>query len=114
MRTESGTRSSTQLHAIHQEANRHVGLRLTHPASFRLGLSDHSPFYHADVPILYLFGGRDPDYNTPRDTWEKLIPAKVEKVARLALLTALRVADRPERITFDKTADPWLPRFLDE
>ncbi|MFW6108585.1 MAG: M28 family metallopeptidase, partial [bacterium] len=99
-----GTRSSPELHLLHQEANRHVGLRLEHPASYRLGRSDHSPFYHARVPILYLFGGLDPDYNTPRDTWEKLLPAKVEKVARLAFLTAWEAAERKERITF--RADP--------
>ncbi|MFO8013114.1 MAG: M28 family peptidase [Phycisphaerae bacterium] len=95
-----GTRSSADLHRIHRECNRHVGLVLEHPASFRLGLSDHSPFYFADVPILYLFGGRDPDYNTPGDTWDKLIPGKVEKVARLAFLTAREVADRAERLVF--------------
>jgi len=97
-----GTRSSEDVHAIHQAANRHVGLRLTHPESFRLGRSDHSPFYFAGVPILYLFGGLDPDYNTPQDTWDKLIPPKVEKVARLAFLTALEVAQRAERPRFHK------------
>jgi hypothetical protein len=101
------TRSSTDLHALHQEANRHVGLKLVHPNSFRLGLSDHSPFYYANVPIMYLFGGRDPDYNTPRDTWDRLIPGKVEKVARLAFLTAWAVAERHDRLTFEKARDPW-------
>ena len=101
------TRSSKELHAIHQEANRHVGLKLVHPQTLRLGLSDHSPFYYAGVPIMYLFGGRDPDYNTPRDTWDKLIPEKVEKVARLAFLTSWAAAERKERLTFDKTLDPW-------
>ena len=97
-----GTRSSRDVHEIHQNANRHVGLKLTHPASFRLGRSDHSPFYSAGVPILYLFGGLDPDYNTPRDTWDKLIPKKVEKVARLVFLTALEVAQRTECPRFNK------------
>lgn len=95
-----GTRSSPQLHQVHQEMNQHVGLRVSHPASFRLGRSDHSPFYYAGVPIMYLFGGLDPDYNTPRDTWDKLIPGKVEKVGRLAFLTALAVANRDDRLTF--------------
>ena len=102
-----GTCSSKELHQIHQEANRHIGLTLVHPGSYRLGLSDHSPFYYAGVPILYLFGGRDPDYNTPRDTCDKLIPGKVEKVARLAFLTAWRVAEGKDRITFVKSLDPW-------
>ena len=46
------------------------------------------------------FGGRDPDYNTPRDTWDKLIPGKLEKVGRLAFLTALKVAQREARLKF--------------
>jgi hypothetical protein len=95
-----GTRSSEELHQTHQRMNRHVGLELKHPASFRLGRSDHSPFYFARVPILYLFGGLDPDYNTPQDTWDKLIPGKLEKVGRLAFLTALEVAQREDRLTF--------------
>jgi len=100
-----GTRSSKQLHRIHQELNRYVGLRLTHPMSYRLGLSDHSPFYYAKVPILYLFGGLDPDYNSPEDTWDKLIPEKVEKVARLAFLTAIEAGNLKEGFRFEKKED---------
>ena len=108
-----GTRSSPELHEIHQRLNRHVGLNLTHPSEFRLGRSDHSPFYLAGVPIMYLFGGRDPDYNTPRDTCDKLIPAKMEKVARLAFLTALEVAEREARITFTRSTEQ-RPLFMPE
>ena len=101
-----GTRSSPELDQIHQRVNRHVGLRLEHPATYRLGRSDHSSFYFAGVPILYLFGGLDPDYNTPGDTWNKLLPKKVEKVARLAFLTAREVAERRDRIRFDDSGAP--------
>jgi hypothetical protein len=66
----------------------------------------HTAFYFAGVPIMYLFGGLDPDYNTPRDTPDKLIPHKVEKVAKLAFLTAQAIAERSERISFDNTAGP--------
>ena len=106
-----GTRSSPDLHKLHQRLNRHVGLNLIHPDRFRLGLSDHSPFYLAGVPIMYLFGGHDPDYNTPRDTYDKLIPGKLEKVARLAFLTALEVAERKDRISFARSSEQ-RPRFL--
>ena len=95
-----GTRSSSVLHQIHQEMNQQIGLNLVHPGSFRLGRSDHTPFYYANVPIMYLFGGLDPDYNTPRDTWDKLIPGKVEKVARLSFLTAWAVAQMEQRLKF--------------
>ncbi len=97
-----GTTSSPELHQIHQQVNQHVGLRLTHPQSYRLGLSDHSAFYYAGIPIMYLFGGLEPNYHSPRDTWDKLVPAKVEKVARLAFLTAWQVAELPQRLTFNK------------
>jgi hypothetical protein len=106
-----GTRSSRELHEIHQRLNEYVGLLLTHPQSFRLGRSDHTAFYDAGVPIMYLFGGLDPDYNTPGDTPDKLIPHKVERVAKLAFLTAQAIAERPERIQFDRSANPsgfWL------
>lgn len=99
------TRSSDRVHALHQEMNRHVGLRLVHPRSVRLGRSDHSPFYLANIPVMYLFGGLDDDYNTPEDTWDKLIPGKVEKVARLAFLTARAVAEDPARPTFRASED---------
>jgi hypothetical protein len=104
-----GTRSSPDLHRLHQEANQHVGLRLEHPQSFRLGRSDHTPFYYAGVPILYLFGGLDPDYNTPRDTWDRLIEGKVEKVARLAFLTAREAAERPERLRYERHQEGEVP-----
>ena len=81
--------------------NRRVGLRLIHPRSLRLGRSDHTAFYYAQVPIMYLFGGIDPDYSTPEDTWDKLIPGKVEKVAGLAFLTAQYAAEKEDRIRFD-------------
>jgi len=46
------------------------------------------------------YAALDADHNTPRDTWDKLLPAKVEKVARLAFLTALEVAERQSRPRF--------------
>ena len=97
-----GTRSSAQLHEIHQWANKNVGLKLVHPTSLRLGLSDHSPFYERGVPILYFFGGLTVDYHTTDDRPEKLIPAKLELVSKLAFITAWSVAERKKRILFTK------------
>lgn len=103
------SRTSELVHTLHQQAARQVGLKLQHPLSYRLGRSDHTAFYDARVPVMYLFGGIDPDYNTPRDTWEKLIPGKVEKVARLALLSAWTVAERDDRPVFVPAPDPLAP-----
>ena len=101
------TRSSVELHQIHQEANRHVGLELIHPENMRLGLSDHTAFYLARVPTVYFFGGLHADYNTVNDTPDRLIPGKTERVARLAFLTALRVAQRESRISFAGESAEW-------
>lgn len=100
------TRSSNELHTIHQEMNNYVGLSLVHPRSYRLGRSDHTAFYRANIPVMYLFGGKDKEYNTPRDTWEKLIPSKLEKVSRLAYLTAFYVSNIKQRIEFNGFQEP--------
>jgi hypothetical protein len=85
--------------------NRHVGLKLTHPQFFRIGLSDHTAFYTAKVPVMYLFGGMHEDHNSPRDTPERLEMEKVRRVALLAFLTGYAVADREERILFKAEPD---------
>jgi len=100
-----GTSSSKELHKLHQRLDRYVKLRLTHPDSLRLGRSDHTAFYYAKVPIMYLFGGLDPDYNTPRDTWDKLILTKVEKVSHLPFLTSYAVAESQDRMKFEPNAE---------
>jgi len=94
------TRSSDELHRVHLEANRYVGLELVHPQNLRLGRADHTAFYMAQVPVMYLFGGRHDGYHTSEDTIDKLVPAKIEKTARLAFLTAYMVAQRNTRILF--------------
>ena len=99
------TRSSSELHELHQAVNRHVGLQLTHPDNFRIGRSDHTAFYLAGVPVMYLFGGLHRDYNTVEDTPDKLIPGKVEKIARLAFLTACTVSERTNPIRFDWSSE---------
>jgi len=96
------SRSSDVLHGLHQEANRHVGLRLKHPISFRLGRSDHTAFYRQRIPILYFFGGLNEQYHTPQDTIEHVSCDKIAKVAKLALLTAWGTANRVEPLPFHK------------
>lgn len=96
------TRSSPELHHIHLKANKRTRLDITHPPSYRLGRSDHTAFYLAGVPVMYLFGGLHPGYHSVRDTVDQLVPEKIEKIARLAFLTALMVAERSRRITFIK------------
>ncbi len=95
------TRSSQELHRIHQEANQHVGMKLVHPEDFRIGRSDHGRFFNVGVPVMYLFGGFHPEYNTPEDTVEKLKPQKLVRVARLAFHTAYIVVEEEKRPSFE-------------
>ncbi|HLE60469.1 MAG TPA: M20/M25/M40 family metallo-hydrolase [Thermoanaerobaculaceae bacterium] len=83
-------------------ANHHLKLS-TNKGGF--GASDHSSFYAADIPVLFLFTGAHEDYHKPSDTADRLnYPGMAEVVGFAADLT-LRVAGLPQRPTFQKVAD---------
>ena len=83
-------------------ANHHLKLS-TNKGGF--GASDHSSFYAADIPVLFLFTGAHEDYHRPSDTADRInYPGMVQVVGFGADLT-LRVADLPQRPTFQKVAD---------
>ncbi len=46
--------------------------------------SDHTAFYTAERPVLFLFTGAHGDYHRPTDTWEKLNPQGLETVTAFA------------------------------
>lgn len=56
------------------------------------GPSDHTAFYAAGVPVVFLFTGAHGDYHRPTDTWDKLNPQGLELVtaftARIVLAAA--------------------------
>ena len=45
-----------------------------------VGPSDHTAFYAAGVPVVFLFTGAHGDYHRPTDTWDKLNPQGLELV----------------------------------
>ena len=57
------------------------------------GGSDYRDFARARVPFVRFFGNFFPGYHEPADRAESLDPAQVQRVARLALATAWRLAD---------------------
>ncbi len=81
-----------------RRANAKVGLDLdekfdhdsTQNAIYRC---DHFPFLVAGVPDLWFFGGWHPGYHEPSDTVEKINWEKMQRVTRLAYLTAQRIAN---------------------
>jgi hypothetical protein len=61
--------------------------------------SDHINFAQRGVPILYFLDGTPPDYHRVTDSVEKIDAEAAARIARLAFLTALDVANaatRPE------------------
>ncbi|HPC83310.1 MAG TPA: M20/M25/M40 family metallo-hydrolase [Thermoanaerobaculaceae bacterium] len=58
------------------------------------GGSDYRDFARAGVPWVRFFGNFFPDYHEPGDTPNRLDPAQVRRVARLAFATAYTLADR--------------------
>jgi Zn-dependent M28 family amino/carboxypeptidase len=62
-------------------------------ASFdaRTGDSDHAPFANAGVPTVFFYFGLDPYYHTPKDTPDKVDPAKMEATGLVATELVLRV-----------------------
>jgi aminopeptidase YwaD len=69
------------------------------------GASDHSSFYAADIPVLFFFTGAHEDYHKPTDTADRLDYPRMAEVVAFASDATLRVADLPQRPTFQKVAD---------
>lgn len=55
--------------------------------------SDHTAFYAAGRPVLFLFTGAHGDYHRPTDTWDKLNPQGLETVTTFAGRVVAAVAD---------------------
>ncbi|MFQ5791993.1 MAG: M28 family peptidase [Acidobacteriota bacterium] len=64
------------------------------------GASDHSSFLLREIPSLFFFTGLHDDYHKPSDDWERLNPAGMAKVLRLAYRTADYLQALPERPPF--------------
>jgi len=97
-----GTAAQWQSLVEKLNANHHFKLS-TNKGGF--GASDHSSFYAADIPVLFLFTGAHEDYHKPSDTADTLRYKGMAEVVGFAADLTLRVADLPQRPTFQKVAD---------
>jgi hypothetical protein len=70
------------------------------------GPSDHTSFYAADVPVLFLFTGTHDQYHRPVDDAPLLNATGGAKIAALAADLAFEVADRSEPLAVIKLAQP--------
>lgn len=94
-----GSGTAREWAALLDEANKTAGFALARSES-GFGASDQQSFYVKDVPVLFFFTGTHEDYHKPSDTADKINAEGLAKVARLVADCAERIADAPERPTF--------------
>jgi hypothetical protein len=83
------------------EENARIGFNLVDMRKEQGG-SDHMSFLKKGVPAVFLFSGVHQDYHQVSDQAELIDNAKVAAAAKLAFLTALRLANDPRRYTVVK------------
>ncbi len=93
-----GTNYSPGYRAAVERWNRVVGLDLNYKWDADAALnvyqrSDQFPFALRDIPAVWWFTGFHPDYHQTTDTADRINYAKMEKIVRLAYLTAWEFAD---------------------
>lgn len=93
-----GTNYSPEYRKTVERDNNMVGLKLIYkwdqePALNVFFRSDHFPFALHNIPAVWWFTGFHPDYHQTTDTVEKINFAKMEKILKLAYLSAFDFAE---------------------
>src|SRR5207249_1695407 len=86
-----GADSAKELRQVLDDAARGLGLTLQLRGD-PFSPSDHTSFYAAGRPVLFLFTGAHGDYHRPTDTWEKINAPGLASVATLAMRVVSAVA----------------------
>jgi len=73
------------------------------------GPSDMTPFYAADVPVLFFTTGPEVDYHRPTDTADKVNGAGAIEVAKVAAATVAAL-DGDTPLTLQRTGHPFAQR----
>jgi hypothetical protein len=71
-----------------------------------VGPSDHSAFLGREIPVLFFFTGTHGDYHRPSDTWDRVNPDGMRKVAAVAYRAIRALADRDDRPAFARVPGP--------
>ena len=82
------------LTGINSKASKKVGINLKKLKKGYADSSDHSCFYRKGIPVVFYYDGGGDFAHKPADTWDKLSPLKMEKVARLCFLALSELANR--------------------
>jgi len=99
---------STELDTvIHEMNNEYIKLNFdyiyndrSHPDRFYYR-SDHYPYLRFGIPSVWFFCGTTPDYHQPTDTVDRVDFIKMERVTRLAYLTAYESGNKEELLKLD-------------
>jgi Zn-dependent M28 family amino/carboxypeptidase len=83
-----------------------VRFRYDFKAEDLLRRSDQWSFLARRIPAVFFFTGLHPDYHTPRDTAAKINYPKLEKVTKLAYLSAFQIANAPSRPAYVNAVAP--------
>lgn len=98
-----GTGTAPELDALVDELGADYRFVITKHAS-GTGPSDHTSFYMKKIPVLHFFTGTHRDYHRPSDTHEKLNVEGMRRVGEMVADIAVRLAEAPERPTYQETA----------
>ncbi len=97
----AGVDSGEGLRGLVTEAARGLGL-VPQLRGDPFSPSDHTAFYTAGVPVLFLFTGAHSDYHRPSDTWEKLNPQGLETATAFAARVVTTLAGPSPAPTYVK------------
>src|SRR6185436_5980562 len=100
-----GVDSGSGLRAVVGEASRDGGLSVEMRGD-PFAPSDHTSFYTAGRPVLFLFTGAHPDYHRPTDTVDKINAAGLRDVATFAARVVSTVASAPVAPAYVKVDAP--------
>jgi hypothetical protein len=64
------------------------------------GPSDHAPFFHAGIPVLFFFTGMHADYHRPSDTSDRVDATGISRILSLVEPIALAVAGTQVALPF--------------
>ena len=90
-----GSRSGVGWRRLLSTHNDGPGLNLDFSWSME-DLSDHSPFFESNIPVLLLTTGEHADYHRPTDDANRIDHAGMRRVVQLAFGTLCDLADAPQ------------------
>ena len=100
-----GVDSGSGLRAVVGDAARDAGVTVEMRGD-PFAPSDHTSFYTAGRPVLFLFTGAHADYHRPTDTWDKIDADGLRSVTALAARTIAAVAAAPTAPAYGSVAAP--------